>query len=135
QALGQGRQRTKDEVNKPATTGGHGWPTGKVAPIRATTASTLAPMHGRGGSGAPWMSIRDLPAAAWAEVWRRTALATAIAVLVSVSASEWIMSTVADGLSAGGLAAAILMPLVIGGPMSFWHLVRLMQLRHANERL
>lgn len=81
------------------------------------------------------MNIKDLPATAWTAIWGRTTLATATCVLVSVAASHAIMSAVAGGLSAGGLAAATLMPLLIGGPMSFWHLVRVAQLRHANEKL
>lgn len=81
------------------------------------------------------MNIKDLPATAWTAIWRWTVILTAASASVSVAVSQVIMSSFAQGLSAGGLAAAVLMPVVIGGPMSFWHLVRVNQLKHANERL
>lgn len=54
---------------------------------------------------------------------------------LSVVVSQIIMSTLSQGLSGPGLAAAIVLPLLLGGPTSFWHLVRLQQLKLANQKL
>lgn len=81
------------------------------------------------------MNIKDLPAAAWAAVFRWTIVLTAVSTATSVLACQVILSTFSEGLDGPGLAAAILMPVLIGGPITFWHLVRLQQLRLANEKL
>lgn len=81
------------------------------------------------------MSISDLPRAAWATILRRTAILMTISVIASVTVSQLIMSTLSQGLSGPGLAAAIVLPLILGGPMTFWHLIRLQQLKLANEKL
>lgn len=85
--------------------------------------------------GPPGMNMRDLPAAAWTSIWRWTGMLTAISAAVSVLFSHLILSTFSHGLGGGGLAAAILMPVLLGSPISFWHLVRLQQLKLANEKL
>ncbi len=81
------------------------------------------------------MSIKELPAAAWATVFRWTGILTAISASVSVLASQAILSTLSHGLGGPGLAAAALMPVLLGGPITFWHLVRMQQLKLANEKL
>lgn len=81
------------------------------------------------------MSMKDLPAAAWATIWRWTAILTTLSVAASVAVSHVLLSGLSQGLSDVGLAAAVLLPVLLGGPMTFWHLVRVQQLKLANERL
>ena len=45
------------------------------------------------------------------------------------------MRAVGQGLNLPGLAAAMILPIVLGGPMVFYHLVRLQQLKLANQKL
>lgn len=79
--------------------------------------------------------IRELPKAAWLAIFRWTALLTLISVSISVLVTHIMLSTLAQGMNGPGLAAAIVLPLVLGGPTSFWHLVRLQQLKLANQKL
>lgn len=58
-----------------------------------------------------------------------------VSVIISVAVSQVILSTLSQGLSGPGLAASIALPLLLGGPTSFWHLVRLQQLKLANQKL
>ena len=81
------------------------------------------------------MGMRELPKAAWLSILRWTALIITVSVVVSVIASSIIMSTLSHGISGPGLAAAIALPALLGGPTSFWHLVRLQQLKLANQKL
>lgn len=81
------------------------------------------------------MSIRELPKAAWLAILRWTTLLLVVSVSISVLVTYIIMSTLAHGLSGPGLAAAIVLPILLGGPTSFWHLVRLQQLKLANKKL
>jgi diguanylate cyclase len=81
------------------------------------------------------MSIKDLPKAAWVAIFRWSAILMAVSITASVVVSQVIMSTLSQGLNGPGLAAAVVLPLLLGGPTSFWHLVRLQQLKLANEKL
>jgi diguanylate cyclase len=80
-------------------------------------------------------SLKELPRAAWLAVFRWTFAVGLVSVAVSVAVSYAILSTLSQGLNGPGLMAAILLPLLLGGPMTFWHLVRLQQLRLANQKL
>jgi diguanylate cyclase (GGDEF)-like protein len=80
-------------------------------------------------------SLQELPRAAWWSIVRWTIAVGITSVGASVAASAAIMSTMSHGLSGPGLMAAIVLPLALGGPMTFWHLVRLQQLRLANQKL
>lgn len=79
--------------------------------------------------------IRELPKAAWLAILRWTALLMLISVSISVLATHIILSTLSQGMNGSGLAAAIALPLLLGGPTSFWHLVRMQQLKLANQKL
>lgn len=81
------------------------------------------------------MNVKDLPGEAWATVFRWTGILVAASIAISVGVAHLIMSTLASGLSGPGLAAAITLPILLGGPTSFWHLVRLQQLKLANQKL
>ncbi|MHB1101487.1 MAG: GGDEF domain-containing protein [Devosia sp.] len=81
------------------------------------------------------MNIKDLPGAAWASIFRWTSILMVVSVGLSVVVSQIIMSTLSQGLNGPGLAAAIVLPLLLGGPTSFWYLVRLQQLKLANRKL
>lgn len=45
------------------------------------------------------------------------------------------MRAVGQGLNLPGLAAAMILPIVLGGPMVFYHLMRHQQLKLANQKL
>ena len=79
--------------------------------------------------------LHELPRAAWLAIFRWTILITLAATVLSVMLSEIIMQALGQELRLGGLAAAILLPVVVGAPMAFYHLVRQHQLKVANERL
>ncbi len=79
--------------------------------------------------------MKDLPASAWATIWRWTVILSVVSVAVSVAVSHVLLSSLSNGLSEVGLAAALLLPLLLGSPITFWHLVRMQQLKLANERL
>lgn len=79
--------------------------------------------------------LNALPAVAWATIVRWTLFATIGSVAISVAVTQIIMSTLSNGLSGAGLAAAIALPILLGTPVIFYHLVRLQQLRLANEKL
>lgn len=81
------------------------------------------------------MRIGELSKAAWLAILRWTALLMLISVSVSVLATHIILSTLSQGMNGPGLAAAIALPILLGGPTSFWHLVRLQQLKLANQKL
>lgn len=80
-------------------------------------------------------SLKELPRAAWLAVARWTAVVGLVSVAISVGISHAIMSMLSQGLNGPGLMAAIVLPLLLGGPMTFWHLVRLQQLCLANQKL
>lgn len=81
------------------------------------------------------MKFKELPPAAWASILRWTLSVTAASVAVSVAVTHLIMSTISQGVNGAGIAAAVTLPIVLGTPLIFYHLLRLQQLRLANERL
>ncbi|HEV7276437.1 MAG TPA: GGDEF domain-containing protein [Devosiaceae bacterium] len=81
------------------------------------------------------MKLRELPAAAWTAILQWTLLVTVASVTVSISVTQLILSTMSQGMNAAGLAAAVILPILLGTPLIFYHLVRLQQLKLANEKL
>src|SRR5215210_2215823 len=74
--------------------------------------------------------------ASWrpAMVW--TFIAVAVATPLSVLATNAIVASVSGtGLDMAGLIAAIAIPVLIGGPASFYMATKQQQLRVANRRL
>jgi len=80
-------------------------------------------------------SVRELPKAAWLAIARWTTVATLASTVLSAALSETIMQSLGQGLNGPGLAAALTLPVLVGGPTIFYHLVRQQQLKTANERL
>jgi diguanylate cyclase (GGDEF)-like protein len=80
-------------------------------------------------------NLQQLPGAAWATIIRWTLFATVGSIAISVAVTQIIMSTLSQGLSMAGLAAAVSLPMLLGTPVIFYHLLRLQQLRLANEKL
>jgi len=80
-------------------------------------------------------STKDLPPAAWRRIRRFTGVLTLGSVAVSVIASNIILEIFSNGINLPGLASAIVMPAILGGPMMFYLSLRHEQLRHANRQL
>lgn len=76
-----------------------------------------------------------LPKSAWRRIGRMTFVLTALSITASVILTNVIMETYSNGLNVPGLMSAILMPIVLGGPMMFYMTLRREQLRHANAQL
>jgi diguanylate cyclase (GGDEF)-like protein len=76
-----------------------------------------------------------LPRAAWANIIRWTLVVTVASAAISVAVAQTIMLTLSQGLNAAGVAASIVLPVLLGTPMIFYHLLRLQQLRLANRQL
>lgn len=76
-----------------------------------------------------------LPRQALAGIAARTARHMAVAVIVSVIVSHLLLETFSQGLGEVGLIAAIVAPLVLGGPMVFYMSVRQFELQMAYDRL
>src|SRR6218665_1554756 len=87
------------------------------------------------GGSVVTLSIKELPKAAWNSVYRWTAIIIVASAAISALVSEIIMGVVSEGLDGPGLAAAIALPILVGGPTIFFHLIRLQQLRLANQKL
>ena len=81
------------------------------------------------------MNFDDLPGAAWQRLFWLTAGLTVAATLISIGLTWLLMNTLSTGIDSAGLATAIAVPMLIGGPMTFIHLLRLTQLRQANHKL
>jgi diguanylate cyclase (GGDEF)-like protein len=79
--------------------------------------------------------LRELPRAAWVNIIRWTVFITIGSAAISVAVSELIMRVLSQGLNGPGLAAAIVLPVLVGGPTMLFHLIRLHQLRLANQKL
>ena len=79
--------------------------------------------------------LRELPRAAWLAIFRWTTVIVLASTVLSVMLSEIITQGLGQRLSLAGLTAAIALPVCVGGPMAFYHLLRQQQLRVANERL
>lgn len=78
---------------------------------------------------------RQLPPRAWNRVWRISGLLLAASVAVSIILTNIMMERFSQGLNVAGLMVALIMPLVLGGPMLFYLTLRHEQLRHANRQL
>jgi diguanylate cyclase (GGDEF)-like protein len=76
-----------------------------------------------------------LPRSAWWIVARRTGFFMGISVCISLLLSYLIMARFSQGLNLAGMATALLMPLVIGGPLSFYLMLQQQRLKLANIRL
>lgn len=76
-----------------------------------------------------------LPSATWIRIRRFTGLLTIASVAVSVLTTNFILETFSNGLNLPGLASAVIMPIILGGPMMFYLSLRHEQLRHANQQL
>ena len=79
--------------------------------------------------------LRELPTAAWARVLISTAIFVLGGTLVSVLAGQLIMESYGEGLSGAGLIVSIVLPILIGTPLTLLHLIRVAQLRLANDKL
>ena len=80
-------------------------------------------------------NLKELPAAAWKTIIRWTLFITVASVATSVAVAQTIMLTLSQGLNTAGVAAAAILPIILGAPLVFYHLVRLQQLRLANDKL
>lgn len=78
---------------------------------------------------------RELPAKSWRRVYRVSGAIIAISVALSVILTNVIMEVFSAGINVQGLAVAILMPITLGGPMTFVLMLKHEQLRHANQQL
>lgn len=76
-----------------------------------------------------------LPRSAWQRIALLTAGLTFLGTVISVGASDAIMTSFGEGLSGAGLVASIVSPILIGVPMSLMHLTRGAQLKQANQKL
>jgi diguanylate cyclase len=68
-------------------------------------------------------------------VWRRSIIMSVISGAASVLISEAIMRTISAGMNVQGAIAAFLLPLILGGPMMFYLMLRGEQLHYANIQL
>ncbi|WP_332693244.1 GGDEF domain-containing protein [Devosia sp.] len=78
---------------------------------------------------------RELPRRAWRRIGRVTGAVTAISVALSVIFTNLIMEMFSAGINVQGLVVSIVMPIALGGPMTFVLVLKHEQLRHANNRL
>tara|TARA_R110002124_G_scaffold114535_14_gene269319 strand:- start:9891 stop:10637 length:747 start_codon:yes stop_codon:yes gene_type:complete len=76
-----------------------------------------------------------LPTQSWRRIKRLTGVVTAVSVAFSVILTNVIMETFSAGAGLTGLIVAIVMPIVLGGPMVFILTLKHEQLRHANHQL
>jgi diguanylate cyclase (GGDEF)-like protein len=72
---------------------------------------------------------------AWRAVWAWTALMLIISTPLSIIATNSILTVFAGGIDGAGLAAAIAIPVLIGGPATFVMAMKHQQLRLANAQL
>ena len=77
----------------------------------------------------------ELPKRAWLQVQRVTGIIVALSVALSVIFTNMIMEIFSAGINVQGLAVSIVMPIMLGGPMTFFLMLKHEQLRHANRRL
>ncbi|MDB5587032.1 MAG: hypothetical protein JWP26_2002 [Devosia sp.] len=83
----------------------------------------------------PMSASARLPPRAWNRIWRNAGLTLAASIAVSIILTNIFMEVFSAGLNVPGLMVAVLMPLVLGGPMLFYLTLRHEQLRHANRQL
>ena len=80
-------------------------------------------------------NLLALPRSAWRRVLLLTALIVGGATLVSLLTSLGISLLLTGRVGIAGIAAATLIPILVGTPMTFIYLVRVSQLRLANDKL
>lgn len=76
-----------------------------------------------------------LPKRAWLRIQRATGVIVALSVALSVILTNTIMEVFSAGVNVQGLAVSIVTPIALGGPMTFFLLLKHEQLRHANHQL
>ncbi|WP_449394304.1 GGDEF domain-containing protein [Devosia riboflavina] len=76
-----------------------------------------------------------LPKQAWLWIFRKTLMMMGISVVVSVVATILLMASFSRGVDMAGLAVAIVMPIILGGPMIFTFSIGTERMRHANMQL
>lgn len=81
------------------------------------------------------MGSLSLPRHAWAIVIRQTAIHLSVTVLISVAVSYVILDIFSQGIDATGVTAAIVAPIVLGGPSMFFTAFKNRQLQLAYDRL
>ena len=79
-------------------------------------------------------SIR-MPQGAWRGILARTILITGAGAVLSVLVVTAVFNTLSNGLSPVGLAVSVLIPILIGGPLTLIHSIRGAQLQLANQQL
>lgn len=77
----------------------------------------------------------ELPKRAWLRIQRMTGVIIAVSVALSVIFTNLIMEIFSAGINVQGLAVSIVMPIALGGPMTFFLILKHEQLRHANQQL
>ena len=80
-------------------------------------------------------TARQLPPHAWNRVYRTSGLLLGASIAVSVILTNILMEVFSQGLNVAGLMVAVVMPIVLGGPMMVYLTLRHEQLRHANRQL
>lgn len=78
---------------------------------------------------------RSLPKRAWAHVYRVTGGIVAVSIIISIVLTNVIMEVFSEGVNVQGLAVSVVMPILLGGPMTFFLVLKHEQLRFANEQL
>lgn len=78
---------------------------------------------------------RTLPRRAWTRIYRITGLVVLMSVALSVIFTNIIMELISAGINLQGLIVSIAMPLVLGGPLTLFLVLKHEQLRHANDQL
>lgn len=79
--------------------------------------------------------VRDLPPRTWSHIWRVWALVLGGSVAASVILTIFLLNTFSGGINMAGLNISIVMPILLGGPMLFYLILRHEQLCHANQQL
>ena len=78
---------------------------------------------------------RQMPPRAWNRIYRTSGLLLAASIAGSIILTNVMMEQFSQGINLAGLMVAVVMPLVLGGPMLFYMTLRHEQLRHANRQL
>ena len=76
-----------------------------------------------------------LPKRAWLRIQRTTGIIIAVSVALSVILTNMLMEVFSAGINVQGLAVSIIMPIALGGPLTFFLILKHEQLRHANQQL
>jgi diguanylate cyclase (GGDEF)-like protein len=79
--------------------------------------------------------VHELPPQAWRQVIFWTVTIIVICVLVSVAISVVLLDVISEGINGPGLVTAIVMPIILGGPIMFYMQLRHQQLKLANLKL